>query len=67
MGWLTVIVEALSIPGGALAAYLTHLFDRAHLEIGLSLGGILMALVLFILARVFREGARMREELEGTV
>ena len=28
---------------------------------------IVLALVLFILARVFREGARMRDELEGTV
>jgi hypothetical protein len=33
----------------------------------LSLTGWLAALMLFILARVFREGATMREELEGTV
>jgi Protein of unknown function (DUF2975) len=33
----------------------------------LSLTGWLAALMLFILARVFREGAAMREELEGTV
>ena len=32
-----------------------------------SLSGILMVLVLFILARVFRHGAAMREDLEGTV
>ena len=31
------------------------------------LTGILLTLILFILARVFREGSRMREELEGTV
>ena len=29
--------------------------------------GLLLALVLFILARVFRKGAQMREDLEGTV
>jgi hypothetical protein len=32
-----------------------------------SLTGWLAALMLFILARIFREGAAMREELEGTV
>ena len=29
--------------------------------------GILLVLILFILARVFRHGAAMREDLEGTV
>ena len=32
-----------------------------------STNGLLLALVLFILARVFRTGAKMREDLEGTV
>lgn len=67
MGWLTVGIEALSIPAGVIAGYLTKHFDRAHIDFGLSLGGVLMALVLFILARVFREGAAMRADLEGTV
>ena len=31
------------------------------------LTGFLIVLVLFILARVFRHGAAMREDLEGTV
>ena len=30
-------------------------------------GGILLALTLFILARVFRQGAAMRADLEGTI
>lgn len=38
-----------------------------QLDVDVSLTGIGIALLLFILARVFREGARMREELEGTV
>jgi hypothetical protein len=67
MGWLTFGIEAISIPAGAIAGYLTHHFGREHIEIGPSLTGVLMGLVLFILARVFREGAAMREELEGTV
>jgi len=32
-----------------------------------SLTGLALAIVLFILARVFRHGAAMREDLEGTV
>lgn len=67
MGWLTVAVQIASIPGGALAGWIAYTFRKGGLDVGLSLGGILMALVLFILARVFREGARMRADLEGTV
>lgn len=36
-------------------------------EGGFDLDGILMVVILFILARVFRHGAAMREDLEGTV
>ena len=67
MGWLVVGIEVLSIPAGVAAHFVTTHFHKDHVEIGLSLGGVLLALVLFILARVFREGAAMREELEGTV
>jgi hypothetical protein len=67
MGWLTVGVEALSVPAGVVAAYVAKHTHSSHIDLGFSLNGILLALVLFILARVFREGARMREELEGTV
>ncbi|PLK27553.1 DUF2975 domain-containing protein [Novosphingobium sp. TH158] len=67
MGWMSVVAQVASIPGGALAGYLTHMFRRGGLDVGIGLGGILMALLLFILARVFREGAKMREDLEGTV
>jgi hypothetical protein len=34
---------------------------------GFSLTGWLTVLLLFVLARVFEQGARMREDLEGTV
>ena len=33
----------------------------------MSLTGLAVGLVLFILARVFRQGAAMRADLEGTV
>lgn len=37
------------------------------LGVGLTPAGLALVLVLFVLARVFREGARLREEAEGTV
>ena len=67
MGWLAVAIQLIAIPAGALAgwvSYLTHIHDIA---ISVSLSGVLLALILFVLARVFRTGAAMRDELEGTV
>jgi hypothetical protein len=45
--------------GGEIAGF--------DLGVALSPAGIAFVLLLFILARVFRQGAAMREELEGTV
>lgn len=73
MAWLLLGVQLLTLP---LAALLIPLAEWAG-EIdgvgikgdfeGLDLTGMLMVLVLFILARVFRLGAAMRADLEGTV
>ncbi|MEO6091969.1 MAG: DUF2975 domain-containing protein [Novosphingobium sp.] len=67
MGWLTVAVEAISIPAGIVGGWLTTALGQTRVDFGVSLSGVLLALILFILARVFRQGAAMREELDGTV
>lgn len=70
MGWIVVAVHVLAIPLLGIAAWVARVAKESahfHFDGGLDLGGVLLALILFILARVFREGARMREELEGTV
>ncbi len=73
MGWLMLGVQLTLIPATALAIQLAQYADEAgedvHLTIdgGLDLTGILLVIILFILARVFRHGAAMREDLEGTV
>lgn len=67
MGWLTVAIEAISIPIGGIGQWLAATIKDATSDFGISIGGVLLALVLFILARVFREGTRLRAELEGTV
>lgn len=73
MAWLLLVAQLLTWPLGALALILADWAQKLddvdiHLELnGLDLSGILMVLVLFILARVFRQGAAMRADLEGTV
>jgi len=67
MGWLTVGIELTAIPVGGIGTWVTSVVEDATSDFNISLGGVLLAVVLFILARVFREGARLRAELEGTV
>ena len=72
MAWLTLGVHILFIPAAALAVFVAkwaESFESANLQFdgGIDLSGILLVVVLFILARVFRHGAEMREDLEGTV
>ena len=67
MARLTLAVQLIAIPAGVLAGWVAHVGKTQHIDVGLSLGGVLLALILFVLARVFRKGAEMRDELEGTV
>ncbi|VWX53404.1 DUF2975 domain-containing protein [Novosphingobium sp. 9U] len=74
MAWLSLGVQIASFVIGSIAQWLDHVAgDAPHIrgEIqvdgGLSGNGLLLMLILFILARVFRQGAAMRAELEGTV
>ncbi|MFC0205197.1 DUF2975 domain-containing protein [Novosphingobium soli] len=69
MAWLTIAIEALTYPIGGLGILIARSFPNVHsdLEVGFSLSGVLLAVILFILARVFRKGAQMRADLEGMV
>jgi hypothetical protein len=71
MGWTMLGANITALLVALQAAWLDE-FDQAsgvHSEIDFDLGtgGLLLMLTLFILARVFRHGAAMREDLEGTV
>ncbi|MBU6267829.1 MAG: DUF2975 domain-containing protein [Sphingomonadales bacterium] len=66
MAWTAIAIQVISAPVTLFAAMIAH-ESGAHANVDVSLNGIGLALVLFILARVFRTGAAMREELEGTV
>ncbi len=67
MGWISVLIHLIGIPLAMTSTWLDQIFGRPHSGFELSYFGLLLALVLFVLARVFREGARLREEVEGTV
>lgn len=67
MGWITIIVQFAAFPATMIAGWLQAAIADLQVDFEFSLTGILLALLLFILARVFRHGAAMREDLEGTV
>ena len=72
MGWIALAGQAAAVPLGASVLWLAGMVEdhdsvRIDDDYGFSGGGVILVLVLFILARVFRQGAAMREDLEGTV
>lgn len=72
MGWIAVGAEVLSMPLAGAVIWIAGMVEDSDStgldkDIGFDSSGIVLILVLFILARVFRQGARMREDLEGTV
>lgn len=67
MGWLALAFQLLSMGLAPLTYLLSQHVDTVDAEGGLSLQGVIMVLVLFVLARVFRHGTALRDDLEGTV
>jgi hypothetical protein len=67
MAWLSIAVQLAALAAGALTMWLEEATKELQANFDVPIGGILLPLVLFILARVFRRGAEMRDELEGTV
>lgn len=71
MGWVAIIGQAAAVPVGIAAIWIAGIAadsdEHIHADFGFSGSGVLLVLILFILARVFRKGTEMREDLEGTV
>lgn len=70
MGWIALAAQLVAIPAAGLALYISKMFgeqDGVTIDAGFDLSGVILVVILFILARVFRHGAAMREDLEGTV
>jgi hypothetical protein len=67
IAWALLALQILSFVIGAVAKAVSTPAYPVHLDAGFSINGWLAVLLTFLLARVFAEGALMREDLEGTV
>jgi hypothetical protein len=67
IAWALLGLELMHFAVGAAAASVSSAGVPLDIGWGFSLTRCLAVLLLFVLARVFEEGARMREDLEGTV
>ena len=67
IAWVLLALQLLSLIIGAIAKAVSTPAHPLHLQAGFSINGWLAVLLTFLLARVFAEGTRMREDLEGTV
>jgi hypothetical protein len=67
IAWVLIALQVLAL---AIAIIVRMISTPAHpinISAGPSIAGLLAILLTFILARVFAEGALMRDDLEGTV
>ena len=70
MGWLSLALQAVIMVATPLMIWFDALPQKPnvhHGDSGFSIGALVTALLLFVLARVFRVGSKMRDDLEGTV
>ncbi|HUF17762.1 MAG TPA: DUF2975 domain-containing protein [Thermoanaerobaculia bacterium] len=67
IAWTLLALQLLSIVIGAVARAISTPVHPFNPDAGFSINGWLAVLLTFLLARVFAEGTRMRDDLEGTV
>lgn len=67
IAWALMSLQLLSMLIGTIANAVSTPAHPLHLSAGFSVNGWLAVLLTFLLARVFAEGALMRDDLEGTV
>jgi hypothetical protein len=67
IAWTLVGLQVISLTIAAIARTISSPAHPVRVDAGFSINGWLAVLLTFVLARVFAEGARMRDELEGTV
>jgi hypothetical protein len=65
--WALLGLELLHLAVGAIAAAASSKAQPLDIDWHFSITGWLAVLLLFVLARVFEHGTRMRDDLEGTV
>lgn len=67
IAWALLALQLLSLVIGGIGEAISTPAQPIDLDAGFSTSGWLAVLLTFVLARIFAEGALMREDLEGTV
>jgi hypothetical protein len=67
IAWALLALQLLGLVIGAIAEVASTAAHPLDIDAGFSVNGWLAVLLTFVLARVFAEGAQMRDDLEGTV
>lgn len=68
IGGMLVAIQVVGLVTGiAVSAFPKPINHDLNFGFDVSLTGLFAALLVFVLAQIFRHGAQMREELEGTV
>src|SRR5678816_4366278 len=65
IAWTLLALQLLSVVIGTIAKTVSTPAHPVKIDAGFSINGWLAVLLTFLLARVFAEGARMREDLAG--
>lgn len=68
IGWLLLTVQVVGFLANMMLSFLPEKLQE-HVSVGFDFSpvGVLAVLMIFVLAQIFRHGAEMRAELEGTV
>jgi hypothetical protein len=67
VAWALLALQILSLVIGTIARIISTPAHPIDVDAGFSINGWLAVLLTFLLARVFAEGALLRDDLEGTV
>jgi hypothetical protein len=67
IAWALLALQLIGLVIGAITRAISSPAYPVDIDAGFSINGWLAVLLTFVLARVFAEGALMREDLDGTV
>lgn len=67
MGWTVLAMQSMAVFALPAVLWLKHVLPDQHIVFSFSFEGLITALLLFVLARVFEHGMRLEQDVEGIV
>jgi len=67
MGWIALLLQGVGLATTLYSLEVEQMASKLTIDGDFSIEGLFLVALLFILASVFRHGAAMRDDLEGTV